>query len=441
MNKSIYIFLMSSLVFAQASAQLDDPGETEMRPVIERYVVQKGDTLARLARLHLGPDAPWNANIIVNPDLADPDLIIPGQQINIITGYEQPEPEIIVEEVEAYQALIEQVSNIVEKNIAQTDWKGAAEGDELFPFDAVRTLANSAAVLQFDGTSSVLINEYSQVILRALEAQESGISRNEIEILRGETELRLEQTDAPQQRIEINVAGTITRPERGLTGSNSTRARKVGDDATQVMVYEGLSAVESAGKSVAVQTGMGTTAIAGQAPAEPERLLAAPDTQELQEAMYPADVRFEWLPVNGAAGYRVDVCKDRRCAQPIYTQREISDNFLSLPDLPTGFGFWRVTAVSQSGLDGFTSLAGQFEVVAAPAAPTEYQWGPLLIALAILLFLALVTVLVIKMVRRETVDETTGTVRLSKDRTKRLSDDERTAELDYNVTERLDDPD
>ncbi|MBT8092165.1 MAG: LysM peptidoglycan-binding domain-containing protein [Gammaproteobacteria bacterium] len=436
MNKPLSIFLLLTLMFSQALAQIDEANDQEMRPVIEAYVVKKGDTLASLARRHLGPDAPWNINVAINPELADPDLIVPGQQINIITGYEPPEPEIVVEEVEAYQALIERVSNVVEKNIARTDWSNAAEGDELFPLDAVRTLANSAAVLQFDGTSSVLINEYSQVFLRALEAQESGISRNEIEILRGETELRLEKTDAPQQQIEINVAGTITRPERGSQGSNATRARMVGEDSTQVMVYEGSSAVESAGVSVAVETGMGTTAVAGQAPAEPERLLAAPDIQALNEDLYPTDVRFAWSAVDGAAAYRLDVCKDRRCAQPVFRQINISSNELSVPSLPVGTGFWRVTAVSQSGLDGFTSLPDQIEIVDAPPAPTKNRWIPLLVALFGVLLLALIVVVVLKSGRAEPTSEY-GTTQVKDETTKRQSEGESTTRLEDEITEQL----
>ena len=300
------------------------------------------------------------------PGSARPQYHQTGQVINIITGYEQPAPVVAVEAVEVYQAVIEKIFNVVEKNVKRSDWRGAIEGDRLFPFDAVRTLENSAAVLQFDGATTVLVTEYSQVFLRALESQESGVSRSEIEIRSGETELRLEQIDAPQQQIEINVAGTITRPARGADGNNSTRARKVGNDRSQVMVYEGSSAVESAGVSVAVDTGMGTTAVAGQAPAEPERLLPAPELHALDDELFAENIEFSWEPLDGAAAYRLDVCKDRRCTQPILNQRGIPETTLTVPTLPVGISYWRVTAVSESGLDGFTGLPGKLKIVAVP---------------------------------------------------------------------------
>ncbi len=408
MNKIIAMGLLGVSVLAQTFAHAETAPDENLRPIVESYVVREGETLAILARRNLGPDALWNTNVAVNPDLPDPDIIKPGQVINIITGYEQPAPVVVVEEVEVYQAVIEKIFNVVEKNVKRSDWKGAIEGDRLFPFDAVRTLENSSAILQFDGATTVLVTEYSQIFLRALEPQDSGVSRSEIEIRSGETELRLEQINAPQQQIEINVAGTITRPARGAGGNNSTRARKVGNDRSQVMVYEGSSAVESAGVSVAVETGMGTTAVTGQAPAEPERLLPAPKIHALDDELFAGNIEFSWEPLDGAAAYRLDVCKDRRCAQPILNQRGISESTLAVLSLPVGISYWRVTAVSGSGLDGFTSSPGELKIVAVPEETKTNYLLWMLIAVTIL-FLA---ILLRYFSRKPAVAEAPKTIRI-----------------------------
>ena len=393
MNKIIAIGLLSVSVLVQTFAHAETAPDENLLPIIESYVVKEGDTLAKLARMHLGPEAAWNTNVAVNLDLPDPNIIKLGQVINIITGYEQPAPVVAVEPVPVYQAVIDQIFNVVEKNVERSDWSGAIEGDRLFPLDAVRTLENSSAVLQFDGATTVLVTEYSQIYLRALEAQDTGVSRSEIEIRSGETELRLEQINTPQQQIEINVAGTITRPARGADGSNSTRARKVGNDRSQVMVYEGSSAVESAGVSVAVETGMGTTAIAGQAPAQPERLLAPPKIHAMEGELFAANIEFSWEPLDGAAAYRLDVCKDRRCTQPILNQRGIAETTFTVPSLPVGISYWRVTAVSESGLDGFTGSPGELKIIAVPEeTKTNYLlWA--LIAVTIFFLVAMVFLL------------------------------------------------
>lgn len=403
------LFAVSAIVqtFAYAETVLDE----NLRPIVESYVVRRGDTLANLARRHLGPDAVWNTNIAVNPGLADPDIIQPGQTINIVTGYEQPAPVVAEKAVVPYQAVIEKIFNVVEKNVKRGDWRGALEGDRLFPLDAVRTLADSSAVLQFDGATTVLVTEYSQIFLRALESQESGVSRSEIEIRSGETDLRLVEIDGPQQQIEINVAGTITRPARGTDGSNATRARKVGNDRSQVMVYEGSSAVQSAGVSVAVETGMGTTAIAGQAPAEPERLLPAPEIHALDDELFAENIEFSWEPLAGAAAYRLDVCNDRRCTQPIFNQRGVSGSSFTVPSLPTGISYWRVTAVSESGLDGFTSSPGELEIVAVPAETKRNYLVWISIAVAILLLVA-AAILFRYFSRKTAVTDATKTIRI-----------------------------
>ncbi|MBT8103010.1 MAG: LysM peptidoglycan-binding domain-containing protein [Gammaproteobacteria bacterium] len=411
MNRMIAMALLAVTVIAQTFVHAETATDEDLRAIVESYVVREGDTLAKLARKHLGPDALWNTNVAVNPDLDDPDIIMPGQVINIITGYEQPAPVVAVEVVEVYQAVIEKIFNVVEKNVKRSDWRDAIEGDRLFPLDAVRTLADSSAVLQFDGATTVLVTEYSQIFLRALEPQDSGVSRSEIEIRSGETELRLEQIDAPQQQIEINVAGTITRPARGADGNNSTRARKVGNDRSQVMVYEGSSAVQSAGVSVAVETGMGTTAVAGQAPAEPERLLPAPEIHALVDEVFAENIEFSWEPLDGAAAYRLDVCKDRHCTQPIFNQRGIPETTLTVSSLPIGISYWRVTAVSESGLDGFTSLSGELKIVAVPE-QTESNYLLWALIAASILFLIAAVMFLRYFSRRSAVTDTTKTIEM-----------------------------
>ena len=411
MRKIIAIGVLSAAVLAQTFSHAETTPAEDLLPIVESYVVKKGDTLAKLARRHLGPGAAWNTNVAVNPDLPDPNAINLGQVINIITGYEQPAPVVVVEPAPVYQAVIDQIFNVVEKNVERSDWRGAIEGDRLFPLDAVRTLENSSAVLQFDGATTVLVTEYSQIYLRALEAQDTGVSRSEIEIRSGETELRLEQINTPQQQIEINVAGTITRPARGADGSNSTRARKVGNDRSQVMVYEGSSAVESAGVSVAVLTGMGTTAIAGQAPAEPERLLPAPKLHALDGELVAANIVFSWEPLAGAAAYRLDVCKDRRCTQPILNQRGIAETTVTVPSLPVGISYWRVTAVSESGLDGFTGSPGELKIIAVPEETETNHLLWALIAVTVIFLVAMIFLLRY-VSRKSAVTDANKTVRM-----------------------------
>ncbi|MBT8083864.1 MAG: LysM peptidoglycan-binding domain-containing protein [Woeseia sp.] len=409
LNKNVLIGLLAVIIGGPLFSQVQTPPDEDLLPVVESYVVKRGDTLAKLARRHLGPDAAWNTNVAVNPDLPEPDKIEPGQVINIITGYERPAPVVPVKKPEVYQAAIEKIYNIVEKNVKSSDWSGAAEGDRLFPLDAVRTLENSSAVLQFDGASTVVITEYSQIFLRALEPQASGISRSEIEISSGETELRLAHIDSPQQQIEINVGGIITRPTRGADGSNSTRTRKVGDDLSQVMVYRGSSAVQSAGVSVDVDTGMGTSAVVGEAPAEPEFLLPAPELQAMSDEVIAENIAFSWQPLDGAASYNLDVCRDRVCMQPILRQRGISEAALILPSLPLGSGYWRVTGVSASGLDGFTSLPSELNIIAVPEESQRNYLHWILIAVALYLLVAVVIAIRDSLSKSAATDDTKTT--------------------------------
>ena len=122
------------------------------------------------------------------------------------------------------------------------------------------------------------------------------------------------------------------------------------------MVYDGSSSVQSAGETVRVDQGMGTSVREGEAPQPPERLLPAPapaGSTSTQNLNY-SNPLLAWRAVDGAAGYRVEVCASAACSQVVAEARV--DGTSWRPDLlPAGGLSWRVRAVSDSGLDGYAS--------------------------------------------------------------------------------------
>lgn len=123
------------------------------------------------------------------------------------------------------------------------------------------------------------------------------------------------------------------------------------------MVYGGSSRVEAAGAVVEVPRGMGTAVPEGGPPAPPEQLLAAP-LVELPAAgarFAYANPRFTWRPVPAASAYVAEVCSDSECSALVLREVGIEDTTWSPAALPTGALYWRVMAVSASGLDGYSS--------------------------------------------------------------------------------------
>jgi hypothetical protein len=144
----------------------------------------------------------------------------------------------------------------------------------------------------------------------------------------------------------------------------ATRSRKASDAKAQVMVYGGSSVVSSAGKNVDVAAGMGTQVEQGKAPEAPQKLLAAPALSEpVAETAFHSG--FVWNSVPGAAAYTVEVFRDAGATQLVERATGLREPSWRPTTLPYGDFYWRATAVSGTGLDGFPAKLVHFRAVAA----------------------------------------------------------------------------
>ena len=64
----------------------------------------------------------------------------------------------------------------------------------------------------------------------------------------------------------------------------------------------------------------------------------------------------------GAANYRVEICGDRSCKGLIAQGTQIVGREWSPDRLPAGVLYWRVSAVSPSGLDGYPSRSRRLDI-------------------------------------------------------------------------------
>lgn len=337
--------------------------------IIIDYEVHDGDTLSSLTEKYLGDSSLWRINADLNPQLANINELEPGTTIRLISAYQQSK-----EEVEAAQAIVEIISNKVNKSLQRGEWQNVSGGDELKPKDGIRTQENSSAVLVFDNISRVQMTEFSQVFLRERETQENGLTRNEIEIEKGEAQLNISNKDAksgkPENEFEILTGTVRTKPQTDAAGQQSTKARLNDDDSSQIMVYAGNSKVESAGVSVDVETGMGTIAKSGEAPTVPEKLLLAPDiSKNSARHATPDNALIGWGPLSGATHYSISVCDDAECNNVVQHHKNILSTQMALSQLPEGLVYWKVSAVSKSGLDGFPSELQSIEIKLPEAIP------------------------------------------------------------------------
>lgn len=344
-------------------------GRLEMTDTVDWHVVVTGETLRKITERYLGTEDLWYENWRLNPQIEDPDLLFPGQRIRVIKERQVP----------ARRASLERVANDVDKNPQRSGWTAASAGDELEAPAGVRTAASSSAELALDDGSALTLTEYTQIFLREMATSVTGVRRGSIEIERGRADLDL-RADRPERTdVEIILGGTVARPRVGPSGRAATRAA-ASEDGAKVMSYGGSTDVAAGGVTVAVPAGTGTSVPDGGTPSPPERLLARPSVvaPDRGARFGYRNPRLAWQPVPGAAGYDVEVCADAGCATLIsrataldttsWTALRVLEDGRS-DGLPAGTLYWRVTAISESGLDGYPSRPRRFEI--APPVDTD----------------------------------------------------------------------
>ncbi len=338
-------FALSLLLMAGgASAQQAAPTGSEP---YDRgwHIVRPGETLHSITAKYLGDALQWRQNWRLNPTIEDPDVLAPGQRIQVL----------VARRVAVPTALLRTVAGPVEERPAPIAWNPALEQDLLLEEDGLRTGIRGSTEIAFQDGTSVTLTEESLVFLRRAGRRLIGVPPRAVEIVEGQAELAASLPPGATTDIQILVGGTLARPQVDEAGVSQTRARRAADGA-KVMVYEGAGEVEAGGAKVAVGRGMGTAVAEGQAPSPPEKLLPAPTlvSPPAGARLDFVNVELAWQPVEGAASYTYELCLDPQCARLV--DRAVGLTVAAhRPPLRRGDYFWRITAVSASGLDGYPS--------------------------------------------------------------------------------------
>lgn len=318
------------------------------------YVVRAGDTLRAITVRYLGEESRWEENWRLNSWIPDPDRLKPGQRIRILFR-RLPED----------GALLAQISNVVEGQQLPLPWESSRLFDLLRSRDGVRTQKRSSAALLFADRSELRVTEESLVFLEQIPARDGRGSRDVIDIEVGQADLQGKSTKASRGDIEIVLGDVKAQPKTDASGQVHTRARRPSKGGAQMMVYEGQGEVSAAGAKVQLDRGTGSATEEGRPPGPAEKLLEAP---RLDEPAAGAELprprpELRWSPVDGAASYTLELCRDAGCAQLAERIAGLAATSWRPPvALAKGQLHWRATAVSPSGLDGYPAETRGFTI-------------------------------------------------------------------------------
>jgi hypothetical protein len=335
------------------AAQTPDQPSPRAGDTVASYTVRPGDTLIGITIHYLGSPSLWTENMRLNPQIRDPKHLKPGSRIRVIVSRQLPKR----------NALVDRVARRVDAKPDPEPWATAHEGDLLKENDGVRTYEKSSADLKFDDGSHLTMTENSLLFLKEMRPAQRGPVSETIEIIDGQIDVSSRPKKKATAELHVVIGGTSISHNASGNRPVATRSRKSSDAKAQVMVYGGSSVVASAGKRVDVGAGMGTQVEQGKAPETPQKLLPAPAMVEpMAEGMLRSG--FGWKNVPGAAAYTVEVFRDAGATQLVERATGLRETSWRPSALPYGDFYWRATAVSGTGLDGFPSALVHFRAAA-----------------------------------------------------------------------------
>lgn len=320
------------------------------------HVVRPGETLEDITAYYLGSSERWRENWRLNEEIGNPHLILPGQRLKVLIPRRLPPS----------TARLTKTARRVEDQLAPHPWVDAWEDDLLKPRDGVRTFEGSSAELVFSDATHLVLTEQSLIILGHDAAVPRVVDRQQIEVVQGQADLESRPVHGTSEEIEIILGEATATPRPGAGGEKvKARTRRPDRGGAQLMVYSGESEIAAAGTRLTVPEGMGTSVPEGAPPAPPEDLLAAP------AALHPAagsrlaagNPPFRWQSVEGARSYTLEVCGDAECGRLVARVVDLEELTWRPQRLPVGELFWRITAVSTSGLDGYPSAPVAFAIL------------------------------------------------------------------------------
>jgi hypothetical protein len=253
---------------------------------------------------------------------------------------------------EASGAQITATTENVSRKADSSPWVPAHVGDRLGERDGVRTRSSSSVELSFDDGLRLVVGEQSEIVLRGV-----GASGKTLEVTKGQADVASPLMPDGATLVEVVLEGVRARIRSAPGEASRARARRTDDGTAQIMLFLGAAELVTGGTTLELAAGTGTSVPRGGRPSPPEKLLPAPiPWRPTPDALLDhANPKLSWDPVEGAASYTVEICRDQACGQ-LTTRITALDHTSAVPKrLPLGDHYWQVRAVGGSGLDGVAS--------------------------------------------------------------------------------------
>ncbi len=310
------------------------------------YRIERGDTLIGVTARQCGPGVDWRKLQKLNR-VANPRRLVPGQHLRIPLAWLRVQP---------VRAEVLHVQGDVRVQRAGAAPEAVAAGVTLGSGDLLLAGRDAALALKFPDGSRLLVRPETQVRFeRLVQIGAAGVPDTRLKLDSGSVDSRVvpgvagRRYDIGTPSVNLGVRGTEFRTQ---VEAQTTRVEVL--EGTVAAAGEARAGSKTVPPGTAIGAGFGTVAVAGQAVAPPQRLLAAPDLSSTARRLERVPLRLSWLPLAGAGAYRAQVfpAEGGDAADRLLLDGRSAEPLARWPDLPDGRYELRVRGISAQGLEG-----------------------------------------------------------------------------------------
>ncbi|MCW8932137.1 MAG: FecR domain-containing protein [Gammaproteobacteria bacterium] len=323
------------------------------------YTTVKGDSLWNLSEKHLDKVTRYAQLKKIN-GIKAPRIMQPGTQIRIPMKWIRSNsvPAEIVS-VEGSAELFQVNGNVIQESLP---------GTLIYLGDRLKSGHDSSVAVKFADNSILTLHSDSVIRFDHLTAHGvTGMVDSRLHLLEGRMDTRVIPAKGPGSRFEIKTPSAIS----AVRGTEYRASVETELQSSNIEVLKGKVAVSGAQKKQLIKAGYGTQVAAGKAPLPPQKLLAAPKLNVIDETIRNIQSIISWEPVEGALQYRIELASENHF-NTILWQQSGSHIRAALPDLPDARYFIRVRAVDKLGLEG-NSTVQTILIDARPQPPIQLK--------------------------------------------------------------------
>ena len=339
------IFFIASLVAFATHAQT--PVSPDKEPSLI-YTIRQSDSLIKFGRDMLIDPKTWPEIAKLNR-LKNPNMILPGQQLDIPLRFLKSQP--------AGGKIISAEGNVTFGNSAALAGAAISDGGTL------KTGPNSSAVIELGDGSRVKIlpNSLAEVVTNRHYAMRDASSSGSTNWFSGVMRLSEGALEALASKTTKRATPLKIQTPTSIVGVRGTEFRVAFDDplgkAARTEVIEGLVRADNPAQQTGADLPMGSGAVVkpDEKNIKVVQLLPAPDLSSITSEVLKPQGSWPMPNLPGASGFHVQVASDEQFDK-IVRDLKVTTASADLASLPNGNWYARVRGIDGVGLEGFNSV-------------------------------------------------------------------------------------